>query len=93
MGYFFLLPPGLDSLSVALEPPGAGTRLAHEKVALRDSEPTLAVSWDISWTLPATQTGLLLPHSVPGPCPNWVTALGVGILRSLQFLCPHLHFP
>lgn len=40
MGYFFLLPPGLDSLSVALEPPGAGTRLVHEKVALRDSEPT-----------------------------------------------------
>ena len=70
LGYFFLLPPGLDSLPVALEPPGAGTRLVPEKGALRDSEPTLAVSWDISWALPAIQTGFLLPHSVPGALPQ-----------------------
>ena len=48
----------------------------------QDSKPTLTASCHISWALPATQTGLLLPHSVPGPWPTWVAALGFHCLST-----------
>lgn len=95
LGYFFLPPPGFNSVSAALEAQGQGQGQGQflTKVTPKESEPALDACGDIVWALPAAQTGLLLPHLGTGALPTWAPTLGLGLQLSSQLLCPHLHFP
>lgn len=83
LGYFSLLPLGSDFVSATLGSPGtgAGTGPVPERGVPKILS-KLGLPVTIFHGLCLQQSGLLLPHSVLGPWPSWVAALGFCCLSS-----------